>query len=69
MGPSELILDRPMVVWSSELVLELLSSGSSLSLGKLLELVSSCSALGLMSTNERGVSCGVHILKELECLL
>ena len=66
MGPSELILDRPMVVWSSELVLELLSSCSSLSLGNLLELVSSCSAFGLMSTYERGVSYGVHLLKELE---
>ena len=66
MGPLELYLDRPIVGWSLGLLLELLSSGSSSRLGKLLELVSSCSALGLMSTYERGVSYGVHLLKELE---
>ena len=63
MGPSELILDRPMMVRCSE---ELLSSCSDWSLGNLLELVSSCSALGLLFTYDRGVSYGVHLLKELE---
>ena len=69
MGPSEPFLDRPRVDWSSGCLLELLSSGSIESLGKLLELLSSCSALGLLSENDELLSYGiqVHLRSSSEC--
>ena len=69
MGPSEPFLDRPRVDWSSGFLLELLSSGSIKSLGELLELLSSCSALGLLSTDDGFLSYGVqfHLRSSSEC--
>ena len=69
MGPSEPFLDRPRVDWSSGCLLELLSSGSIESLAKLLELMSSCSALGLLSENDGLLSYGiqVHLRSSSEC--
>ena len=62
MGPSKPFLDRPRVYWSSGCLLELLSSGSIESLGILLELLSSCSALGLLSAeNDELLSYGIHV--------
>ena len=55
--------------WSSGCLLELLSSGSIESLGKLLELLSSCSALGLLSENDELLSyvIQVHLRSSSEC--
>ena len=60
MGPSEPFLDRPRVEWSSWCLLGLLSSGSIQSIGGLLALLSSCSALGLLSMSGELLSCVIH---------
>ena len=69
MGPSEPFLDRPRVDWSSGCLLELLSSGPIEGLGTLLELMSSCSALGLLSKDDGLLSYGiqVHLRSSSEC--